>query len=54
MIMKKQDYQKPTINVVQLQHRTMLLQASQAITNLDYDDDFDIEDTPAGTGFWGR
>ena len=28
MIMKKKDYQKPTMKVVKLQHQTQLLQAS--------------------------
>ncbi|MBP5338519.1 MAG: hypothetical protein J6Z14_04340 [Prevotella sp.] len=27
--MKRKEYRKPTMNVVELQHRTMLLQASQ-------------------------
>ena len=27
-IMKKKDYQKPTMNIVKLQHKTQLLQAS--------------------------
>jgi hypothetical protein len=51
----KKEYMKPTMKVVLLQHRTHLLQASRASTNLAPDDALDIdEDTPAGTGFWGR
>ena len=50
--MIKKDYQKPTMKVVLLQHRTMLLQASQASTNLAPEDDFEIEDTPSS--YWGR
>ena len=29
--MKRKDYQKPTMQVVKLQHRTMLLQASGGV-----------------------
>ncbi len=30
--MTKKDYQKPTMNVVRLQHQTLLLQASEPAT----------------------
>ena len=48
----KKEYMKPTMKVVQLQHRTMLLQASRASTNLAPEDDLKIEDTPSS--IWGR
>ena len=35
-IMKKKDYQKPTMRVVMLQHRTQLLQASGSESLQDY------------------
>ena len=53
----KKEYMKPTMNVVQLQHRTMILAGSitTTSTNLTGTDAIDIdEDTPAGDGFWGR
>ena len=53
----KRKYDKPTVKVVELQHRTMLLSGSPLTTtssNLDADDDFEIEDTPAGNDFWSR
>ena len=54
MIMKKK-YMKPTVDVVLLQNKPMLLQASQASSNLAPEDDITIIDpNPAGTGFFGR
>lgn len=51
----KKEYMKPTVKVVELQHRTHLLQASQVNTNLAGRDALEIDDdTPASTGFWGR
>ena len=56
--MKKQ-YMKPAMQVVELQHMTQLLTGSPLTstntTGLAPLDDLDIdEDTPVGTGFWGR
>ena len=48
----KKKYMKPEQRVVLLQHRTQLLQASQASTNLAPEDDLDITDTPSNV--WGR
>jgi len=48
----KKEYMKPEQRVVELQHKTHLLQASQASTNLAPEDDLDITDTPGTT--WGR
>jgi len=39
--MKKKDYQKPTMRVVQLQYQTHLLQASGLNDPNDYNDDGD-------------
>ena len=51
----KKKYMKPTVDVVLLQHKPMLLQASQVTTtNLDPEDEIDIITNPAGTGFFGR
>ena len=50
----KKEYMKPTMKVVQLRRRTLLLQASVASTNLTTEDALIIDDTPAGNGFWGR
>ena len=53
----KKTYLKPDMQVVQLQHQLQLLAGSgprSVSTNLGDDDDLDIDDTPAGTGFWGR
>jgi len=50
--MKKKEYIKPEQRVVLLQHRTMLLQASQTSTNLDPEEDIDISDTPGS--IWSR
>ena len=52
--MIKKEYQKPTMKVVQLQHRTMILAGS--ITEVNSGDTGIIidDDTPAGDGFWGR
>ena len=50
--MIKKEYQKPTMKVVLLQHKTHLLQASRASTNLAPEDDLDITDTPSNV--WGR
>ena len=48
----KKEYMKPEQRVVELQHKTHLLQASQASTNLAPEDDLDITDTPSNV--WGR
>ena len=53
--MKRKDYQKPTMRVVKLQHRTCMLAGSpltSTSTNLDEEDDIDISDTPGS--IWGR
>ena len=53
----KKTYLKPTMQVVHLQHQHQLLTGSpldSVDTNLGNGDDFTIEDTPAGDGFWGR
>ena len=52
--MSKKDYMKPAMKVVELQHSAMLLQARQTSTNLAPEDEIEISDTPASTGFWGR
>ena len=57
--MKKKQYTKPDMQVVELQHKTQLLAASNKLrgvdtTGLDDDDDLDIDDEEAGTDFWGR
>ena len=54
--MKKQEYQKPTLLVVHLQHHHQLLAGSglrSTMTNLGEEDDLDIDDTPRTTT-WGR
>ena len=54
----KKDYCKPTMNVVKIQHNCQILAGSTPTsvqtTCLDDGDDFTIDDTPAGDGFWGR
>ena len=53
----KREYMKPTMKVVELQHQHQLLAGSpldSVNTGLGEEDDFEIEDTPAGDGFWGR
>ena len=53
----KREYMKPTMKVVELQHQHQLLAESITdlqTTGLGEEDDFEIEDTPAGDGFWGR
>ena len=53
--MKRKDYQKPTMRVVKLQHRTCMLTGSpltSTSTNLDEEADIDISDTPGS--IWGR
>ena len=53
----KREYMKPTMKVVELQHQHQLLAGSpldSVNTGLDDGDDFTIDDTPAGDGFWGR
>jgi len=53
----KREYMKPTMKVVELQHQHQLLTGSPLDSvdiNLDEEDDFEIEDTPASDGFWGR
>ena len=43
--MKRKEYRKPTMKVVELQHRTMLLQASNP-NALDDPEDYMLEDDP--------
>ena len=53
----KREYMKPTMKVVELQHQHQLLAGSpldSVDTGLGEEDDFTIDDTPAGNGFWGR
>ena len=57
----KKEYMKPTVKVVELQHRTMILAGSGGgplgsvnTQGVDDGDELFIEDTPAGTDFWGR
>ena len=53
----KKDYCKPTMNVVKIQHKCQILTGSNPTsvqTGLGNGDDFTIEDTPAGDGFWGH
>ena len=55
----KKEYIKPGMQVVELQHKTQLLAGSNKLrgvktTGIDDDDDLDIDDEEAGTGFWGR
>ena len=57
MNMNKKEYQKPTMKVVELQHRTMLLSGSplgsvQTSGFDDHEDNLDITDTPGS--IWGR
>ena len=55
--MTKKEYVKPTIRVVELQHRNFLLSGSlvgTAASNLDPKDVILIDDDPVGEGFWGR
>lgn len=37
--MKRKDYRKPMMNVVELQHRTMLLQASAQMPDYNWHDE---------------
>ena len=53
----KREYMKPTMKVVELQHQHQLLAGSplnSVDTGLGEEENFEIEDTPAGDGFWGR
>ena len=53
----KREYMKPTMKVVELQHQHQLLAGSpldSVNTGLDEEDYFEIDDTPASDGFWGR
>ena len=50
----KKYYCKPTMNVVKIQHSGIICTSLTTSTNLGNGDDFTIEDTPAGDGFWGR
>ena len=43
--MKRKEYRKPTMNVVELQHRTMLLQASNP-NALNDPEDYESGDDP--------
>ncbi len=55
--MIKKEYQKPTVKVVELQHRTMLLSGSSPVRSVNAGDTgigIDENDEPAGDGFWGR
>jgi hypothetical protein len=52
----KKTYLKPDMQVVQLQHQHQLLAGSalrSTSTNLDPEDDLEIDDTPRTT-LWGR
>ncbi len=50
--MKKQEYQKPTVQVVQLHHHLLLAGSlTQASTNLSQDN-LEFNETPQST--WGR
>ena len=53
----KKEYMKPMMNVVQLQHRTMILAGSglRSVNNKGFanpDDELGISDTPSSD--WGR
>jgi hypothetical protein len=51
----KKEYMKPTVKVVQLQHRTTILSGSPVgltSTNLDPEDEIDISSEPGSV--WGR
>lgn len=53
----KKEYMKPTVRVVELQHKNCLLAGSptgSTSSNLDPEDVITIDDTPVGNGFWGR
>ena len=50
--MKRKDYQKPTMRVVKLQHRTCMLTGSPLTSTSNEEDDIDISDTPGS--IWGR
>jgi hypothetical protein len=53
----KKTYLKPDMQIVQLLHQHQLLTGSpldSVDAFLDEEDDFEIDDTPAGDGFWGR
>ena len=54
--MIKKDYMKPTVKVVELQHRTHLLQASpvRSVNAGDTGIGIDEDEPVAGDGFWGR
>ena len=57
--MIKKEYMKPTMKVVQLQHRTMLLQASGAKSlGLkgfdDEEDELDLSEQGGGSSIWDR
>ena len=55
--MIKKEYMKPTVKVVQLQHRTMILAGSSPVRSVNAGDTgigIDENDDTAGTGFWGR
>ena len=45
--MKRKEYRKPTMNVVELQHRTMLLQASNP-NALNDPEDYELGGDPFG------
>ena len=46
--MKRKDYRKPTMKVVELQHRTMLLAGSQLDGKLDDPEDYESGGDPFG------
>ena len=55
----KREYMKPTMRVVELQHKFQILAGSGGLrgvntTGLNGGDEIDIDDTPVGDGFWGR
>ena len=56
----KKEYMKPTVSVVELQHKCQILAGSGLVgatksDGLDSEEDnFVIDDEEVGTGFWGR
>ena len=49
---------KPTVSVVELQHKCQILAGSDLVgatdSNLDSEDNFVIDDEKVSDGFWGR
>ncbi len=54
----KKEYMKPAMYVVELQHKTQLLQASQTnkvqTSGLDSDDEIDVSNQGGGSNIWDR